>query len=155
MLAPFCGSNFVPFIAFAFCATAAPSLRCVQNLSRVFEYFRKKIVGQKMKSFIVTALVVLCVAITCTRSCHEMTIQNKRGKVLAIECCQDKALLKENGKITAEMTLKEAGCADIKKPQKDEKQPMRDWQIMISFLLVAIFVGIVVLIVRALLRLFE
>ena len=75
--------------------------------------------------------------------------------MLAIECCQDKALLKENGKITAEMTLKEAGCVDIEKPQKDEKQPMKDWQIMISFLLVAIFVGIVVLIVRALLRLFE
>ena len=75
--------------------------------------------------------------------------------MLVIECCQDKALLKENGKITAEMTLKDAGCADSKKPQKDEKQPMRDWQIMISFLLVAIFVGIVALIVKDLLRLFE
>ena len=75
--------------------------------------------------------------------------------MLSIECCPDRALLKENGKITAEMTRNEAGCADITKPRKDEKQPMKDWQIMVSFSLVAIFVGIVVLIMRALLRLYE
>ena len=87
------------------------------------------------------------------QECREVANELVRGKVVSVECCKLQAVLKESGIVTAEKSLEEAGCPKKKGAEKNPK--MEGWQIAISLSLVMILMGVIVLIIRAVLRLHQ
>ena len=88
-------------------------------------------------------------------SCLEIKREAKQGKTLTVECCQRKAFLKEEGVVTAEHSLEEAGCETAQGPAKTTKPGMSGLQIGIAFAMIALLLIVIGLVIRAILRYYE
>ena len=112
----------------------------------------------KMKSSGSVFLVVIILATVVVvemDDCLEMKRELKQVKTLTVECCQLKALLKEDGQVTAEQSVEAAGCVTAQEPTKAAKKQMSGWQIGIAFAMIALLLVVICLVTRAILRYYE
>ena len=79
----------------------------------IIRAFQKKIVVKMFASGKV--FLVVCVVatnlVTQKEECQEIKRERRQGKTLTVECCLSKAVLKVDGRVTAEQSLAAAGCA--------------------------------------------
>ena len=104
--------------------------------------------------FLVVIILDTVVAVKM-EDCLEMKREMKQGKTLTVECCQLKALLKEDGRVTAEQSVEAAGCITAQDPTKAAKKKMSGWQIGIAFAMIALLLVVICLVIRAILRYYE
>ena len=106
-------------------------------------------------AFTTIVIILACSAWTTgVQNCAELSKDLVGGKVVSVECCQTAALLKVDGRVTAEKSLKEARCPE-REPEMAENPTMQGWQITISISLVVALIVVTVLVGRAVYRLYQ